>query len=91
MSDDAGSLDHVAAGWGWVGDCSGALLGIDLTSSVDRFDQQASFGSTAEDDPSLPFASGSYVSRPEIVVTEKWSRQVHELAKTGIDAGCSNT
>lgn len=39
----------------------------------------------------LPFASGSYVSRPEIVVTEKWSRQLDEFTKTGIEAGSSIT
>ncbi|WP_247255878.1 hypothetical protein [Pseudomonas moorei] len=39
----------------------------------------------AED--SARFAS---MSRPEIIVTEKWSRQLDEFAKTGIEAGSCN-
>jgi hypothetical protein len=34
-------------------------------------------------DASARFAT---MSRPEIVVTEKWSRQLEEFAKTGIEA-----
>jgi len=45
----------------------------------------------AEIGQKLPFASGSYVSRHEIVVTEKWSRQLDKFAKTRIEAGSSNT
>ncbi|WP_247257490.1 hypothetical protein [Pseudomonas moorei] len=39
----------------------------------------------------LPFANGNYVSRPEIVITEKWSRQLDGFVKTGIEAGSRNT
>lgn len=36
--------------------------------------------------PSEDSAPFSTMSRPEIVVTEKWSRQLEEFAKTGIEA-----
>ena len=38
------------------------------------------------------YESGQFanMSRPEIIVTEKWSRQLNEFAKTGIEAGSSN-
>jgi hypothetical protein len=41
--------------------------------------------------PSEESARFASMSRPEIVVTEKWSRQLDEFAKTVFEAGSSNT